>query len=293
MARSSDELLVISTTSIGIRSRRAIAWAFFRVGSHTRYSGRVYSGIDGGFDAGKTNQFKIFRHHSSDQKDGPKVLQQFIAIKLSADGEAFLIQRSKYRNASHQRRPNGVVEVVKTIGKLTGQRKFYGREPAEYCCSINFIDYKVSSCKTTTELLKDFGKCLLVVRHFSVYLNQYKHLFSLITFFLPLRFISSDLYRSVTGAVGCAPQAIGDYPQYYCGYDRAYRPKSSDRIPPHHAVVDSELLASENAVPFTHSMTPLWIGRHSVTGARTRGESITLATIKPPRNGRTKLREDA
>lgn len=61
-------------------------------------------------------------------------------------------------------------------------------------------------------------------------------------------------------------------------------------IPPHYATVNAKLLAPKDAIPATHSMIPPWIGRHSATGART---CAGLATVKPPRNLRTRLRPDA
>lgn len=60
-------------------------------------------------------------------------------------------------------------------------------------------------------------------------------------------------------------------------------------IPPHHATVNAKLLAPKDAIPPTHSMIPPWIGRHFATGART---CAGLATVKPPRDLRTRLRED-
>lgn len=41
-----------------------------------------------------------------------------------------------------------------------------------------------------------------------------------------------------------------------------------------------------------HLLIPLWTDRHSATGGGTTTQRSTLATVKPPRNRRTRLRED-
>ncbi|MHC9013984.1 hypothetical protein [Stenotrophomonas bentonitica] len=72
------------------------------------------------------------------------------------------------------------------------------------------------------------------------------------------------------------------------------RPRTDrcDGIPPDHAVSRTQAITSKNSPQPNHSLIPLWAGGHFGTERADGVAPISLATIKPPRNLRTKLRED-
>jgi len=63
-------------------------------------------------------------------------------------------------------------------------------------------------------------------------------------------------------------------------------------VPPDHTVIYTQLVASKDPIPFAHSLNPLWTGGHSATRRDTISQPATLANVKPPRDRRTRLRED-
>lgn len=69
-------------------------------------------------------------------------------------------------------------------------------------------------------------------------------------------------------------------------------PNGSDGVPPDHTVIYTQLVASKDAIPFAHSLNPLWTGGHSATRRDTISQPTTLANVKPPRDRRTRLRPD-
>lgn len=75
---------------------------------------------------------------------------------------------------------------------------------------------------------------------------------------------------------------------YDCGPSSA----RSQGVPPDDAVIYAQLIAAKNPTPCAHSFDPLSTAKHSATAQSVRAATVTLATVKPPRELRTRLREN-
>lgn len=151
-----------------------------------------------------------------------------------------------------------------------------------------------------------------VARNFKIDLHKDQQLFGFfpIDASLPLFGISLRLFRS--NSRGFATRCISGNPQFPDGNRRGGG--NSDSDPGDHESANSHQSCSEggtssprlppgvtslsqgpalaNSVQYAHSLIIPGIGRHFAMHGDARVQRTTLATVKPPRNRRTRLRED-
>lgn len=227
--------------------------------------------------------------------------------------EINLLYVTNHANRTEESPADATIKIVQAFDYRVGCRKSNAPDILENLSAIGLIQYekclpKLGSAKQNYYV----PHRIHIVRNFKVDLHEYQQLFGLFPIYAPLSFVRISRRLRRSNSCGFATRCIGGYAQFPdCKRRRGSnsdsdpgdceRPDShqscseggtrSPRLPPRMASL-SKCPALANAVQFAHSLIPPETGRHFATCTAIAAQPVTLATVKPPRDLRTRLRED-
>lgn len=227
--------------------------------------------------------------------------------------EIYLLYVTNHANRTEESPADATIKIVQAFDYRIGCRKSNAPDILEHLSAIGLIQYekclpKLGSAKQNYY----FPHRIHIVRNFKVDLHEYQQLFGLFPIYAPLPFVRISRRLRRSNSCGFATRCIGGYAQFPDCKRRSggnsdsdpgdcERPDShqscseggtrSPRLPPRMASL-SKGPALANAVQYAHSLIPPETGRHFATCTAIAAQPVTLATVKPPRELRTRLRED-
>jgi len=265
-----------------------------------------------GLDSSKVARF--FHRLNVGNKQLRKSLELFQEFLGSCDLLYGVDIRKRLLNARHN--PHHQCKLssrrVPDVVKATAERSGRGESIANY-----LFDRKSTRGRLIEEFCRVLMCCLLCAPkptsscvHFCSKLEQHHQPLLQLHFFACLSLLTRNARCSGRCFV-CCPSESDAYatqgdrllPQFQCHkteeYRRSHRKNCDNHrpgLPPDHAPVDAWRHAWAHPVPQfaepAHLTIPSWTGRQFATHTCPGEEPVSLSTVKPPRDLRTRLRED-